>query len=127
MAEYYSANGYGGKGGLVMFALKVIQGQQVPVVVGGGGAGGTFANIASWQSNMNGGAGGSSSFGTVVVAGGTGGTRAGPGVDSVFSYRGGDANHILFQIGNNGVGGTPSSTKWASGGAGQAGFVGVMW
>ena len=125
MANYFG-NGKGGRGAVVLYALKVSPGQQFPVVVGGGGSGGAFINVWEWRAEMNGGTGGTSSFGTVAVGGGAGGSLNTNGTDAAATDISGDGNHLRFQIGLTGQGGTPDTTG-AGGGWGTQGFVGVMW
>ena len=123
---HHPGKGPGGKGAAVLYVLKVMPGQQFPVVVGAGGAGGRYANVPSWQTYMNGAPGGASSFGTVSAEGGGGGkqNQAGAAGEHI-SEAGADFAH--FQIGNSGSGGAASTQEGVSGGAGSAGLVVVTW
>ena len=123
---YNPGNGPGGKGAAVLYVLKVMPGQQFPVVVGAGGAGGRSAVISSWKPYMNGEPGGASSFGTVSAEGGGGGTKNKPGAAGEhISEAGADFAH--FQTGYGGPGGAASTQEGVSGGAGSAGLVVVTW
>ena len=123
---YYPGNGPGGKGAAVLYVLKATPGQQFPVVVGAGGAGGSHANVSGWQTYMNGSPGGASSFGTVSAEGGSGGTRNQTGAAGEHINAAG-ADFAHFQTGNSGSGGAAAAQEWAPGGAGSAGLVIVTW
>lgn len=126
MSTMHPGNGPGGEGAAVLYTLNVMPGQQFPVVVGAGGAGGSWANISRWQPYMNGAPGGASSFGTVSAEGGGGGTKNKPGAAGEhISGTGADFAH--FQIGNIGSGGAASTQVGVLGGTGSAGFVVVTW
>lgn len=123
---YYPGNGPGGKGAAVLYVLKVMPGQQFPVVVGAGGAGGRYANVPGWQTYMNGAPGGASSFGAVYAEGGGGGKQNRPGAAGEhISEAGADFAH--FQTGYGGPGGAASTQEGVSGGAGSDGLVVVTW
>ena len=124
--SYYPGNGPGGKGAAVLYALNVMPGQQFPVVVGAGGAGGRYANIPVWKPYMNGAPGGASSFGTVSAEGGGGGKQNQAGAAGEHISEAG-ADFVHFQTGNSGSGGAASTQEGVSGGAGSAGFVVVTW
>lgn len=126
MSTMYPGNGPGGEGAAVLYILNVMPGQQFPVVVGAGGAGGSWANIPNWQTYMNGAPGGASSFGTVSAEGGGGGKKnqAGAAGEHI-SEVGADFAH--FQTGNRGPGGAASTQVGVPGGAGSDGLVVVTW
>lgn len=124
--SYHPGNGPGGKGAVVVYELMVSPGATFPVVVGNGGAGGSYANVSGWKDYMNGHAGGASSFGTVSAAGGGGGTQNKVGTDGTHSnVITATASH--FQIGNSGVGGASSTREGQQGYAGTPGFVIVIY
>lgn len=143
----------GDPGAVVLYIAKVSPGDQIPVVVGAGGAGGSYANTNSWQSYMNGGDGGASSFADVSASGGPGGGRlyarpqfTNSGSSSLggspsyvangciiyrrnatdLSWKGNNENGWGTVIGVAGSGGAPG-TSYNSGNAGSDGFVGVFW
>ena len=123
---YHPGNGPGGKGAAVLYVLKVTPGQQFPVVIGAGGAGGRVANVRGWQTYMNGAPGGASSFGAVYAEGGGGGTQNQPGAAGEH-ISGAGADFAHFQTGYGGSGGAASTWEGAFGGAGSAGLVVVTW
>ena len=82
----YSVNKHnGGCGGIVQIEVDVTPGQQFPVVVGVGGAAGAMANTFNWQTFLNGGTGGASSFGEWAIPGGTGATDTLPGRNASYA------------------------------------------
>ncbi|MCZ4065737.1 hypothetical protein NB636_07905 [Oxalobacter aliiformigenes] len=126
MGTVYTGTGDGGSGFVALYGLKVSEGATFPVVVGGAGSGGAYINVSSWQNSMNGGAGGTSSFGSVGVGGGGGGTQSANGSDGNFSYRAFDSNHFVVGLCKGFPGGVHSTGGYA-GGSGTAGYVLVVW
>ncbi|BFH65052.1 glycine-rich domain-containing protein [Paenibacillus azoreducens] len=88
----YNVGGGGGAGAYLMLTLPVVPGQKLAVVVGKGGAGGTF-NI-----DFGGTAGGSSSVGSYTAYGGGPGLH-GTAMDSGYGGRGGN----LYRTGDSSV------------------------
>ena len=134
--QYYYYQYYGNPGGTGGFAYgiaAVTPGQQIPVTVGGGG-GGVGVGTA--------GAGGTTSFGSLVVASGGGGAFSnswGCTTQESCSYRGGNGAqvagfpriHALSPQGNYGTAGVGvDAASWPGvsyGGAGAAGACMVYW
>ena len=113
-----SGGGGGGGSGSTIANISVTPGQQLPIVVGTGGAGGTSTGSnTGLTSGIN---GTSSSVGSVVVAGGGGGSY-GNGATSGAGGAGGAVTNGTYNLVNNGyVGG------WieAAGGVGASSLFG---
>ena len=126
-------NGGGGyAGGVVTHSVAVTPGQVIPVSVGAGGVAREYSASGGY---VNGAAGGNSAFGSVVAAGGSGGSVNGnnyPGVGAATQYGSVDGGKYIYLyttgfggqgcIGNGGkAGGAIPAHSARAGGVGAGG------
>lgn len=121
--RYSEGKHNGGCGGIVRIEVDVTPGQQFPVVVGAGGTAGAMANIYQWQTILNGGTGGISSFGEWAIPGGTGATDTTPGRNASYASTYVTVGSILGGCSADGN----ANVVTVNSGAGAPGFVLVEW
>ena len=116
--------GGGGGGGLAYGTFSVTPGEQLTIVIGSGGAGGTFG----FDSSTRGKAGGDSQIkrGSTILLQGSGGSGGGPTGFQVGTggAGGGSTGTVREAGGTGGAGGSPSNYGNGGGGGGAAGYTG---
>ncbi|GMA50115.1 hypothetical protein GCM10025857_14720 [Alicyclobacillus contaminans] len=130
--KYYSGGGGGGAGAYAEGWISVTPGQQIPVTIGLGGAGGTpvsVSTIGATQSGNIGTNGGNTAVGGLIALGGAGGTQGmASSSGSPVTSAGGNGGTYTAPIGVNGNAGSGSTTNstnvWTPGGNGGSSNMG---